>query len=48
MNQRHASVSVDATPLKQKARHVNETSRVDSLFNQHSTKSVTIIYTVDL
>ena len=43
MNQCCASISIDATPLEQKARYVNETSRVD-LFNQHYTKSAMITH----
>ena len=48
MNQGYVSVSLDATPCKQKSRFVHETYRVDGLFNQHCTESVLVIYTVDL
>ena len=48
LNQDCASISIDATPHQQKARYVNETSRVDSLFTQHYTESIMIMYNVDL
>ena len=36
----YASISIDAAPPMQKSRYVNETSRVDSLFNQLYTESI--------
>ena len=50
MNQDCASISIDATQPKQKARHVNETYRVDrpSLPTQHYIERIIIIYNVDL
>ena len=43
MNQGYASISIDATPPKQNSRYVDETSRVDSLLNQHCNESIMII-----
>ena len=49
MNQGYASIiSIDTTPPKLKLGYVSETSRVDSLFNQHCTERIMIMYTVDL
>ena len=48
MNQGYKSILIDATPSKQKSRVINETSRLDSLFNQHCTETIMTIYTVDL
>ena len=48
MNQSYASISIDTTPPMQRSRYGNESFGVDSLFTQHYTESIMIMYNVDL
>ena len=48
MNQGCASISIHATPPKQRVRYVNETFRVDSPYTEYYTVSSMIMYNFEL